>query len=260
MAEFTASERRLIKELVAHYKNNRDVLETFLNSLRGQVQNWKTLKPHIHSLKARLKDPDHLQDKLERKMREYKAKSKRFPITTKNLFVKVNDLAGLRILHLYTQQVEDIVLGLQELFDEESYDCKEGPTARTWDDESRSFFKGLNIKTKKSPSLYTSIHYVIKPRRKSSYTCEIQVRTLMEEVWGEVDHTINYPHRTKSLACREQIAALARATSGCSRLVDSIFRSHDDAELMSQKQKALRATRRSAGNLKARPKKVRKRP
>lgn len=241
MAEFTAAERRLIRQLVQHYKGNRDVLERFLDSLRNQVLSWKSLKPHIHSLKARLKDPDHLQDKLERKMREYKAKGQRFPITTGNLFVKINDLAGLRILHLHTQQVGDIAKGLQELFDEESYDLKEGPTARTWDDESRTFFKSINIKTKKSPSLYTSIHYVIKPRRKSAYTCEIQVRTLMEEVWGEVDHSINYPHRTKSLACREQIAALARSTSSCSRLVDSIFRSHADAQSVADTEKELRA-------------------
>jgi putative GTP pyrophosphokinase len=133
-------------------------------------------------------------------------------------------------LHLYTQQAEEIDKGLRALFDEQLYTVVEGPTARTWDDESRSYFKSVNIKTKKSPSMYTSVHYVIKPRKKTQYTCEIQVRTLMEEVWGEVDHTINYPHKTRSLACREQIATLARATSASSRLVDSIFRSHADFE------------------------------
>jgi ppGpp synthetase/RelA/SpoT-type nucleotidyltranferase len=54
-------------------------------------------------------------------------------------------------------------------------------------------------------------------------TAEIQVRTLMEEVWGEVDHTMNYPYPVESLACREQLKVLARVTSSASRLVDSIF-------------------------------------
>ena len=49
----------------------------------------------------------------------------------------------------------------------------------------------------------------------------------MEEVWGEVSHIIDYPHPSKDLACREQIKVLARATSTCTRLVDSIFRSHE---------------------------------
>ena len=228
MAELTAAERRLIGDLVRYYRANSGILKTFLYSLRRQVLMSVGLRPHIHSVRWRMKDPAHLEDKLKRKLRECKTQKKTFPITTDNLFVKINDLAGLRILHLYTQQVASISQGLSGLFEEESYQLIEGPTARTWDDESRALFKSIGIKTKKSPSLYTSVHYVIKPNRKTKYTCEIQVRTLMEEVWGEVDHTINYPHRTNSLACREQIAALARATSSCSRLVDSIFRSHHD--------------------------------
>jgi ppGpp synthetase/RelA/SpoT-type nucleotidyltranferase len=80
----------------------------------------------------------------------------------------------------------------------------------------------------KSQSLYTSVHYVIAPNVKKRYTCEIQVRTLAEELWGEVDHTLNYPHPSESVPCREQIKVLARVTSSCTRLVDSIFLSHLD--------------------------------
>jgi ppGpp synthetase/RelA/SpoT-type nucleotidyltranferase len=162
---------------------------------------------------------------------EAKEKNRKFSLTKENLFLKINDLAGLRILHLNTDQIPPIAKGLSELFEEESYTLFEKPSARTWDDESRVFLKsmGFTIKSRPSkPSFYTSIHYVIKPNKKTQYTCEIQVRTLMEEVWAEVDHTLNYPHQTSILACSEQLAALARATSTCSRLVDSIFRSHKD--------------------------------
>ena len=34
--------------------------------------------------------------------------------------------------------------------------------------------------------MYTSVHYVIGSASRTTVTCEIQVRTLMEEVWGEV--------------------------------------------------------------------------
>lgn len=116
------------------------------------------------------------------------------------------------------------------IFDEDKYDLIEGPIARTWDDESRDLFKDMNIKTKKSPSMYASVHYIIAPNKKARITCEVQVRTLAEELWGEVDHTINYPKHSPSLPCREQIKVLARVTSSCTRLVDSIFSSHDDFE------------------------------
>jgi len=62
-------------------------------------------------------------------------------------------------------------------------------------------------------------------------TAEIQVRTLAEELWGEVAHTIDYPHPSEILACREQIKVLARVTSTCTRLVDAIFRVHENDSL-----------------------------
>ena len=71
--------------------------------------------------------------------------------------------------------------------------------------------------------MYTSVHYVIEPNSRTKSTGEIQVRTLAEEIWGEVDHTINYPKKSSILPCREQIKVLARVTSSCTRLVDSIF-------------------------------------
>jgi hypothetical protein len=87
----------------------------------------------------------------------------------------------------------------------------------------------LGVETKDSKTMYTSVHYIVEANTKTKYTAEIQVRTLAEELWGEVDHTLNYPHESKVLACREQIKVLARVTSSCSRLVDSIFTSHQDA-------------------------------
>jgi hypothetical protein len=91
-----------------------------------------------------------------------------------------------------------------------------------------ALFEQMGITTKDSPSLYTSVHYVIAPNRRTRITCEIQVRTLAEELWGEVNHSINYPQLSDSLPCREQIKVLARVTSSCTRLVDAIFSSHED--------------------------------
>ena len=85
----------------------------------------------------------------------------------------------------------------------------EGPVAKTWDDEYREYFAALNIGIESSANMYTSIHYVVQPNSRLEITCEIQVRTLMEEVWGEVDHSINYPVKSDSRSCREQIKVLA---------------------------------------------------
>ena len=215
-----------VKALVDHYSSSplrKSIEETFLPNLANTVRTHPALTSHIHTVQFRAKDPDHLAEKLLRKP-ERLAGPRR--ITVANLFNRVNDLAGLRILHLYTRQMDLIDAGLREVFADSHCRIAEGPFARTWDDESREYFKSLGIKIEKSPTMYTSVHYVIAPNKQ--YTCEIQVRTLMEEVWGEIDHAINYPIRSSSVACREQLRALARATSSCSRLVDSIVASHKD--------------------------------
>jgi putative GTP pyrophosphokinase len=162
-------------------------------------------------------------------------KKKPFTITPDNLLRRVTDLAGIRILHLHTTQFSGIDHELRSIFDEQKFRLIEGPFARTWDDEYRDFFRKLGVKTQKSPTMYTSVHYVIASGSQTTVTCEIQVRTLMEEVWGEVDHTINYPHETNEVACREQIRALARVTSSATRLVDSIFATLADIDEKAKK-------------------------
>ncbi len=222
-----AAQLRLIDELVAHFIKHKTLFSSMIDSLYSYIDNSEKLQSLIHSKKSRVKDPSHLRDKLMRKADEANRKGIAFAYTKENLFSKINDLAGFRIMHLHTKQIQQIDIELRNIFFEQRWKITEGPKARTWDDESRDYFKGINIKTITNPNLYTSVHYIIKPNTKSLVTCEIQVRTLMEEVWGEVDHKINYPHKSESISCREQIKTLARATSTCSRLVDSIFTTHE---------------------------------
>lgn len=81
-------------------------------------------------------------------------------------------------------------------------------------------------------------------------TCELQVRTLAEEIWGEVDHRVNYPHPAESVACRQQIRALARSTSAAGRLVDAIFATVADEQgrKVSKKPKKKKAAKRKRGS------------
>lgn len=225
----SASIRKRIDELVKHYEQNLPIFQALLGVLQGMVAGSPELQAIAHSIKFRVKEPSHLRDKLERKAIDAQEAGKTFPYTTENLFRKINDLVGVRIIHLYTHQFATIHTLLLRMFGEYKMIQLESPKARTWDDESRAYFKSIGVGTTKSVTMYTSVHYVVKPNTRSNLSCEVQVRTLMEEVWGEVDHKINYPHTTPVLSCREQIKVLARVTSSCSRLVDSIFSTHAEA-------------------------------
>jgi putative GTP pyrophosphokinase len=226
----TQRELSLINELIAHFIQHRPLVNTFLGQVLVPLNESPELGRIIHSIRSRTKDPEHLRDKLLRKLQKCKSERTPFELTKKNLFTRVTDLVGVRILHLHTRQVQDIDRILKDIFREHKFEVIEGPFARTWDDESREYFQGIGVKAQKSDTMYTSVHYVLSSNSVTTQTCEVQVRTLMEEVWGEVDHEVNYPHPNEQVACREQIRALARVTSSATRLVDSIFATVQDFE------------------------------
>jgi putative GTP pyrophosphokinase len=221
----TKAELRKIDKLVKFYlqMDSQELVSIVMKQVLVALRESVPLVTHVHSFKYRLKSAKHLREKLLRKLNETRSKRLPFDITVGNLFVRVGDLIGIRILHLHTREFEEINKALRDIFRERKYHLAEKPFARTWDDEYRGYFRGLGIKVQASPTMYTSVHYSIEPVSRTKIRCEIQVRTLMEEVWGEVDHTFNYPDPTSSVACSEQIKALARATSSATRLVDSIF-------------------------------------
>lgn len=231
MADFTPTEAQgqLLDELVGHYLANQGPVKRLLDSIDGFISDAESLAPLIHSVKKRMKDPSHLRDKLIRKLGKGVEAGENFPINKENLFTEITDLGGYRILHLHTRQMKKINAALLRVLKEEAQ-CTviEGPKANVWDQESKSYFESIGIDTEYNPRMYSSVHYVVQPNSKMKVTIEIQVRTLSEEIWGEVDHKFNYPHAVSSVACAEQIKVLARVASSCTRLVDSIFVSYDD--------------------------------
>jgi putative GTP pyrophosphokinase len=222
------SDRKRLDKIVDSYKYHQDHVTLFRDQLLLALHGSTKLMGLVHSIRSRLKEPTHLRDKLERKLTACKANHQTFDIRPDNLLVRVNDLVGVRILHLHTRQIRDIDAALKGILEEHQYRLVEGPFARTWDDESRQFFQECKIDTQVSPSMYTSVHYVIESVSRTKVTAEIQVRTLSEEVWGEVDHSMNYPRQSNSIPCREQLKVLARVTSSATRLVDSIFLTLED--------------------------------
>jgi ppGpp synthetase/RelA/SpoT-type nucleotidyltranferase len=243
MLKATPSERQIIRPLLQSFDDNLVIITQFHQNLLRALSSSEELRPLVHSFRARIKARDHLADKLLRKLREAQDRHEPFGITATNLLTEINDLAGIRILHLHTSQIETLHELLSKLVKKFEYEIVEGPNARTWDDEYKKFFSDLGFDTTASESMCTSVHYVVGSGSKIKLTCEIQVRTLMEEVWGEVSHALNYPHKSKSVACNEQIRALARATSTATRLVDAIFATAKDEDKKDKTKKAKKKTK-----------------
>ena len=221
-----------IDEIIEHYTKDK-LLRYELEGFRSQVQNyfleWPVFVeeniPVIHSIKSRIKDSEHLRDKIERKMDEGRV------ITLNNFCKEVTDLVGVRVLYLYQDQFKIIHREiLKQTEERKEWKLVEPPKAYTWDPETVKIYEELGIVHEVKETFYTSVHYVVKPYNDNdqSICCEIQVRTLFEEIWGEIDHIINYPHATESIACKEQLKVLAKLISTGTRMSDSIFRSYQE--------------------------------
>lgn len=225
--QLSKSERRRIEEAVQHFEKNKYLFETFTKGLLGHLGDNPRLAPYIHFIKYRVKDAGHLRRKLEDKAGEARNEGAEYDITAENVFARITDLAGVRILHLHTDQIKDINPIILDILNEHQYRVLEGPTAICWDREYESLFGGFGIATQSRDSMYTSVHYIIEANQQTKITAELQVRTLMEEVWGEVSHRVDYPI-LGIRSCVDQLKVLARLTSGCTRLVDSIFKTHSE--------------------------------
>jgi len=220
--KLTRQARNCIDEAVQHFLANKGLFESFAQALMAYFQNDAKLAPYIHFMKHRIKDPQHLREKLIRKAVRGEV------IEKSKLFGRITDLAGIRIIHLHTTQMKRIHDAILAILEEQQLRLVEKPSANCWDVEYETIFRNFGITPRSRGSMYTTVHYVVRANQRTKVTCEVQVRTLMDEVWGEVSHRVNYPTESPSSSCQDQLKVLARLTSGCTRLVDSIFRSHLD--------------------------------
>lgn len=145
--------------------------------------------PNVHSVRYRIKDSEHLIEKIIRK----KIENSDSDINIENYKEVVTDLIGLRALHLF----KDDWLKIHD-FINEKWNCKQSPIAyyRVGDvQELIKVFEEKGCDAKVHKYGYRSVHYIIESQpAKVKFYAEIQVRTIFEEAWSEIDHTIRYPY------------------------------------------------------------------
>lgn len=178
----------------------------------------------LHSIRGRVKSPEHLVEKIIRKRgKEHSYKYK--DIDVSNYKSIVRDLIGIRILVLAKEEWEGIFDEIVSLFpqnDSSDISMVELPKAYTRYGD-RDFFKG-KIVSEHSNKGYRSQHYVVC--FKGVY-CEIQVRTLSEEVFGEFDHKVKYPYRDNNKFLIRYSNTLSQLLDSVDELISTCFQLND---------------------------------
>ncbi len=124
----------------------------------------------IHSMKKRVKNYSSFLEKVERKRYS-------------DPFQECTDIAGCRIVCLFLSQVQEIRKIIEKEF--EVIEISDKRTSKKYDQFG-----------------YLSLHMLVKiPKNRSDFiefsdlkdfVCEIQIRTILQEAWAEIEHYLNY--------------------------------------------------------------------
>jgi ppGpp synthetase/RelA/SpoT-type nucleotidyltranferase len=161
------------------YENQADFIANILRS-----------QPMVHSVKSRIKEPNRLIEKIIRKTEDRKLKyGKDFQFTSDNYKNEINDLIGIRVIHIFKDQWQDI-----HEFITKTWKVIE-VTANVREGDNTKKFEELDIEVRSRISGYRSVHYLVEfyPTNEK-VIAEIQVRTIFEEGYGEIDHRLRYSH------------------------------------------------------------------
>ncbi len=147
----------------------------------------------VHSIKYRLKEDEHLLEKIIRKTLADPERK----IRPDNYRAEITDLVGIRALHLFKEDWMAVHEYIQT-----TWELSERPIAyvRAGDsDKIVAYYRQNDCEVREHRFGYRSVHYLIesKPEREK-YIIEIQARTVFEEGWGEIDHVISYPYQQEN--------------------------------------------------------------
>lgn len=160
------------KEIVEEYSASRGNYEECLNYVENTVKNIiKSQSINVHEIIGRVKTVESLRGKVKRK-------------NYSNL-AEITDLCGIRIITYFSDDVDRIA----ELISQEFEVDVENTIDKRKNEDPTKFG-------------YVSLHYVISLKEENSSAIlyrrfeniklEIQIRTVMQHAWAEIEHDLGY--------------------------------------------------------------------
>lgn len=205
----------------------------------------------VHSFKGRCKKWDEIRKKVVARRNDTKRPQRDYKVSD------VTDASGFRLVNLFNAQVPeslDLLLALLKT------NLPPGPakgsvkqvkeiefhTSRRLDDPLSIYAAvksavekyGYTLESSKAASSYSSVHVVLECQADGvTACCEIQLRSVFEEAWGEISHNLRYAQEKAALALGDSaikdpipkeywlhLDALKSLTDGCAQYADLINR------------------------------------
>lgn len=142
----------------------KDILETIL----------KGANIHPHSITHREKDPESLREKIQRFGKDYD-----------NPLEEITDLAGVRVISYFPKDIDKIAELIKKEF---KIDPKNSIDKRQSENPTVFGYASVHLVVSLSNERVKLAEYSIF----KNLRCEIQVRTILQHAWAEIEHDIVY--------------------------------------------------------------------
>ncbi|HAV5589339.1 TPA: hypothetical protein JI109_15765, partial [Acinetobacter baumannii] len=198
-----------VKELVEIY-NAYEIMIPQLQHEAAFLAGSLSFCSEINSYRWRVKNPFGLLKKIIRKridaLEKQNIDSDYLKINAKNFHTIVTDLIGIRGIFVFKEQWKAIDSYIQRRFKldnsnkiciyyvENEDDLSYFPEIPKSDEDKLTSLYAFESK----PNVkYRSTHYIARSINQNGMKFEIQIRTILEEAWGEIDHSTRYPYLEK---------------------------------------------------------------
>ena len=203
--EATGIKWKTLKEIYDDYVKLVPLLEKKADEFTFKLIDSKA----VHSVRRRVKKPTHLIEKIIRKGKKYQKRN----INVNNYKEIITDLIGVRVLHLFKEdwvEVHKEILKTWDIAETPQINVRPGDYSEEFLEKAKEV---MNCDIIIRQHGYRSVHYLIEvPLEETNekvYT-EMQVRTVFEEAWSEIDHIIRYPYDVNNPILNEYLSIFNR--------------------------------------------------
>lgn len=202
--ELIMEEGEAFRELMAYYKCAIMEVETKFKVLNTELSFEHDRNP-IETIKSRLKSPESIIEKLQRKG---------IPFSAEKIEEKLNDIAGVRVICAFP---EDVYLLSECLLKQDDVHLVE---------------KKDYIKNPK-PNGYRSLHLIVETpiylhNQKKMMKVEVQLRTIAMDFWASLEHRIYYKKGQNDGELREELRQCAEISANLDFRMQAIRNQMDE--------------------------------
>lgn len=190
----------------------------------GREQEHLPKQSPIHTVQIRIKRPESVVDKITRKREAFR--DGLCPAS----FRKMNDTLAARLVTYFLRNLTLIDGELRKQEEEGLLEIsKDDPPIAYMDQDLANRFGLMHLQLRRKESGYVSVHYILRLKNSVIPVAEppwfeLQVRTMTEHTWGEIEHVLGYkPEKSNSFTIQRQFQILSKLLGAVDELFNLIY-------------------------------------